>query len=190
MKKILVIALVTIFSVGCNDKTASTASAASDSTNTASTNATEENLDYPYQLDHPYADWQPGDKRHALAVMQSLKAYETGDINTCVAGFGDSVRLLFDGYRGNFSKDSLKKMFTESRDRLSALKIMMSDWESVISKDKKQEYVTMWYKQIETDKKGKTDSLSIVDDAKIVNGKIVELDQKIQHFPPPMANKK
>ena len=81
------------------------------------------------------------------------------------------------------SNDSLKRMFTKSRGELSALKINMGDWESVISKDKKVEYVTLWYKEIQTDKKGKTDSLSIVDDLKIANGKIVELDQKIQHFP-------
>jgi hypothetical protein len=52
----------------------------------------------------------------------------------------------------------------------------------VISKDKKIEYVTMWYKQITTDKNGKTDSIAVVDDCKIVNGKIVELDEKIQHY--------
>jgi hypothetical protein len=59
----------------------------------------------------------------------------------------------------------------------------MNDWESVISADKKDEWVTLWYKQIQTDKKGKTDSLGVVDDAKIVNGKIVLLDEKIQHYP-------
>ena len=61
--------------------------------------------------------------------------------------------------------------------------VKMGDWESVISKDKKTEYVTMWYREIWTDKKGKTDSLAVIDDCKIVNGKIVELDEKIQHFP-------
>jgi hypothetical protein len=40
----------------------------------------------------------------------------------------------------------------------------------------------MWYKQIMTDKAGKTDSMGVVDDCKIVNGKIVILDEKIQHL--------
>ena len=59
----------------------------------------------------------------------------------------------------------------------------MGDWESVISKDGKTEYVTMWYKQITTDKMGKTDSIAVVDDCRIMNGKIVELDEKIQRIP-------
>ncbi|MBC7888960.1 MAG: hypothetical protein H7Z13_13875 [Ferruginibacter sp.] len=180
MKQALVIIFMVFFASGCNDKGSTTDVKPADSS-TVSTQM--EKLDYPYTLDQPYKDWQPGDKNHALNVMKSLKAYENGDINTCVSAFGDSVELRFDGYRDKLSKDSLIKMFTKSRGELSALKINMGDWESVISKDKKDEYVTLWYREIQTDKKGKTDSLSIVDDLKIVNGKIVELDQKIQHFP-------
>jgi hypothetical protein len=46
----------------------------------------------------------------------------------------------------------------------------------VISKDKKDEFVTIWYYQTRTDKKGVTDSMGLINDMKIVNGKIVELD--------------
>ena len=116
-------------------------------------------------------------------VMKALKAYETGDINTCVANFGDTVDVRFDYFQARVSHDSLKKMFTDSRAQLAALKVTMQDWESVISKDKKTEYVTLWYKETSTDKKGKTDSVAVIDDLKIVNDKIVELDQKIQHYP-------
>lgn len=180
MKHALVIAFTVFFALGCNDKSGSTDTKTTDTT-TAS--APMEKMDYPYTLNQPYQDWQPGDQKHAVNVMKSLKAYENGDINASVVAFADSVELMFDGYRDKLSNDSLKRMFTKSRGELSALKIDMKDWESVISKDKKDEYVTLWYKEITTDKKGKTDSLSIVDDLKIVNGKITLLDQKIQHFP-------
>ena len=186
MKQTLVIAFIVFFAFGCNDKSSTTDTKTTDTTTTntsASSTEPAENFDYPYKLDHPYRDWQPGDQQHAVNVMKSLKAYETGDINACVDQFGDSVSLKFDGYQARVGKDSLKAMFARSRGDLSDLKIYMQDWESVISKDKKTEYVTLWYKEITTDKKGKTDSLSIVDDLKIENGKIVELDQKIQHFP-------
>ena len=72
--------------------------------------------------------------------------------------------------------------FTSMRNDYKNVTVKMNDWESVISKDKKIEYVTMWYKQITTDKNGKTDSIAVVDDCRIVNGKIVELDEKIQHY--------
>jgi hypothetical protein len=188
MKQTLIIVFAVFFAFGCSDKSGSSDTKTTDTSTTTTASATSsspaEKLDYPYTPDHPYQDWQPGDQKHAVNAMKSLKAYETGDINACVAGFGDSVEVRFDNYRAKVSNDSLKKMFTKSRGNLTAMKVDMDDWESVISKDKKVEYVTFWYKETVTDKKGKTDSMSVVDDAKIVNGKIVTLDQKIQHFPP------
>lgn len=180
MKKLLFFACIAFFVISCNNKSESSASTA-DSTKTDASKSEE--LVYPYTLDEPYRDWQPGDKQHAVNVMKGLRAFETGDIDACVATFGDSVELRFDYFHAKLSNDSLKKFFTKERANYNNITIKMGDWESVISKDKKTEYVTMWYKQIWTDKKGKTDSLEIVDDAKIVNGKIVELDEKIQHFP-------
>ncbi len=181
MKQLWFFAFVALIAFGCNDKTATTEVATTDSNKVEE--VTAEKLDYAYTLDAPYDDWQPGDQKHVVNVLKSLKAYENGDIESCITAFGDSVELRFDGFREKMSNDSLKKFFTKGRGEMAATKVVMGDWESVISKDKKKEYVTLWYKEINTDKKGKTDSLSIVDDLRIVNGKIVELDQKIQHFP-------
>jgi hypothetical protein len=180
MKKILLFAGIATFIISCNNNSESTASTA-DSTKTEASRS--EAPVYPYTLDEPYRDWQPGDQQHAVTAMKSLKAFETGDIDACIAGFGDSVEIRFDYYQAKLSNDSLKKFFANERANYASMTIKMGDWESVISKDKKTEYVTMWYRQIWTDKKGKTDSLAVIDDCKIVNGKIVELDEKIQHFP-------
>ena len=181
MKLLLIVSLLGFMVVSCNDKVADPASNTTDSTK--SETASAEQLSYAYALDHPYKDWQPGDQKHAVTAMASLKAFEDGDIATCVSFFGDSITLRFDGFHARVNNDSLKKVFTKSRANIQSTKISMQDWESVISKDKKDEYVTMWYKEVTTDTKGKTDSMAVVDDLKFVNGKIVELDQKIQHFP-------
>jgi hypothetical protein len=61
--------------------------------------------------------------------------------------------------------------------------IDMHDWESVKSKSRNEEYVTMWYTEKTTDLKGRKDSANYTDDVKIVNGKIAEIDSKVQHFP-------
>ncbi len=182
MKQLFFYSLLSLFFFGCNDKTEKIDVSTSDSTKMASTTSTDE-LVYPYSLEQPYKDWQPGDRNHAVTVMKSLKAFETGDIAGTMAAFGDSVEIKLDYYQAKMSHDSLTKFFTDERAKYSSMTIKMGDWESVISKDKKTEYVTLWYKQIWTEKNGKTDSLAIIDDAKIVNGKIVELDEKIQHFP-------
>lgn len=182
MKKLLFISCVALLAA-CNNA-ATTDAAKTDSTGAAATTAEKKSLpEMPYSLGQPYQDWQIGDPQNAVTVMKALKGYETGDIAACVAGFGDSVSLRFDHYRARVSNDSLKAMFTHDRADIASMKVEMSDWESVISADKKEEWVTLWYKQVMTDKKGKTDSLAVINDCKIEKGKIVVLDEKIQHFP-------
>ncbi|MEO6541456.1 MAG: hypothetical protein ABIN74_10710, partial [Ferruginibacter sp.] len=77
MKKAFFFAVITIFMLSCNNKGESTTTTA-DSTKTSVSDSKD--LVYPYTLDEPYRDWQPGDKQHAVTVMKSLKAFETGDI--------------------------------------------------------------------------------------------------------------
>ena len=50
---------------------------------------------------------------------------------------------------------------------MKSIDVKMSDWESVISKDKKEEWVTLWYRQKWEDMKGKKDSADIIDDLRI-----------------------
>jgi hypothetical protein len=97
--------------------------------------------------------------------------------------FADSVELKFEDLNGKFTKDSVAKMFKAQRGSLKALKIDMDDYESVKSKDGKQEYVSMWYKEKWQDQKSNWDSCVQMDDLKIINGKIASIDQKSRHFP-------
>ena len=75
------------------------------------------------------------------------------------------------------------KVFSAQRPMYVDLAVTMYDYESVISADKKDEYVTLWYKQTWKDEKGKADSMNVVDDCKMKNGKMIELDEKVQRFP-------
>ncbi len=55
--------------------------------------------------------------------------------------------------------------------------------------DKKETWVTLWYQEKWTDKKGKADSLYYADDVLLKNGKILVYDEKGRHYPAPMAKK-
>jgi hypothetical protein len=165
----------------CNNAATTDTLKADSSTALATEAATK--VEYPYTLKEPYANWQPGDQQHAVNVMKALQAFEKGDVPACMAYFADSVAMHFDYLDTKLSKDSLQKFFTAQRNGFASMEVTMSDWESVISENKKSEYVTLWYKEKWVDKKGKADSIRVVDDCKIVNGKIAELDEKIQHFP-------
>lgn len=175
MKRLFLFACIAFFVISCNNNREKTETKAADNKSSAK-------YDYAYTLDTPYKDWQIGDQQHVVNVLKSLKAWETGNAAESASYFGDSVDLRFDNLQVKVSHDSLVKMFTMWRNDIASINIKMYDWVPVISADKKAEWVTLWYKQTSTDKAGKTDSLSVVNDFRIVNGKIVELDEKTQHF--------
>lgn len=181
MKQLLFVCSIALLA-GCNN--AGTGEAKKDSTGTTETAAAKKPLpEMPYQLEKPYSNWQTGDPQNAVTVMNSLKGFETNDIPKCMTGFADTVKINFDGMQGTFSKDSLAKMFTQQRGMYTGFTVKMGDWESVISEDKKEEWVTLWYKQYMTGKNGKTDSSECINDAMIKNGKIVVLNEAVRHYP-------
>ncbi len=175
MKKIF--ALLPAIALFASCETHNGADTTKDSTKTSTAK-----LDYPYTVEHP-DQWERGDPANSLMVLKSLKAFEAGNIDECVNYFADSVQVNFDNYEAKLSRDSLRAMFKQSRDESKGLEIKMGDWESVVSKDTKEQYVSLWYKELRDGKNGKRDSLSVMDDLKIEYGKIVELDQKTRHYP-------
>ncbi len=108
--------------------------------------------------------------------------YENGNAGAYINSFADSVRLAFDGMEGVFSKDSVLKMFTSDCKMAKAVKIDMDDYETVKSKDGKEEFVSTWYTEKWQNQKAGWDSLVCMDDMKMVNGKIASIDQKTRHF--------
>jgi hypothetical protein len=110
-----------------------------------------------------------------MAVLSSLKAWEQGNMDEAVKYFGDSVSLEFDGPTTKMSNDSLKAMFTAAKNSMKNVKIDMKDWESVVSKDKQEEWVTIWYIQHQESNDGKIDSAAIINDAEFKDGKIIRL---------------
>ena len=144
--------------------------------NDSSKEVTAAKMNYPYTIDHP-DNWETGSTENTMNALSGLKAFENGNIVESMKYFGDSVHLMFDGLDTTLPNDSVKAMFTKARGNMKSLDIKMYDWESVISKDKKDEYVTVWYRQKWSDTNGKTDSLSLVNDLKMRNGKIIELSE-------------
>lgn len=171
MKKLLFISTVLWLTASCKDEVTEPA-----------TMVKSEKIDYAYTIKHDVDNWDKGSQENVALVLNCLKAFETGNIEECMKYFADSVTWKMDYIDSKMSKDSLKAMLQGYRASLSSLSVEMNDWESVISKDKKNEWVGLWYKEVWTDKDGKTDSAIIMDDVKVENGKIVELDEKTRKF--------
>lgn len=177
----MLFAVAAAFAIGCNNtKTKEGAITSNDS-------GSAEKIDYAYlPLNHEPDYWERGSQKNIAIVLSSLKGFETKNVEQAIAPFADTVNWQVGGMDAKISKDSLRSIFTNDLKNIGSVKIIMNDYESVISKDKKMEYVSLWYKQINTDPKGKVDSMICMDDAKIVNGKIVELEEKVR----PLSMKK
>jgi hypothetical protein len=80
-------------------------------------------------------------------------------------------------------KDSLLKMFKQSRGNVKNFVVEMHDWEAVHGKDNNEDWVSMWYQEKWTSMDGKTDSVMAMDDVKLENGKIRVIDSKQRRYP-------
>ncbi len=158
----------------CSNDTGTDSSKNESNTDTAKMN-------YAYTIQHP-DNWAWGKRSNTEMVLKGLKAYENGNIEEAVKDFADSVKLEFDGFEEKVSKDSLVAIFKRSRSEAKSMTIKMEDFESVKSKDGKEEWVSLWYKEIWEDQKGKKDSVQTMDDIRIENGKIALRNQKVRHF--------
>jgi len=180
MKQLLVITCLAFAVASCNNEEKNKATTETTETKTAA----PAEVKLPFPLAMPYRHWQIVENNdNTIAAMNSLKAFVDKDYTAMAASFGDSIEIRLDGYVAKLSRDSATKVLSAQRPMYNDLTITMYDYESVISADKKDEYVTIWYKQAWKDAKGKGDSLNIVDDCKMQNGKMIELDEKIQRFP-------
>ncbi len=173
MKKLILFFLTTIVIYSCNDQGASSKEAEKDSTSVEPIAA---KMNYPYTIDQP-DNWEMGSPDNTMVALSALKAFENGNVAEAMKYFGDSIHLQFDGFDKTLAADSAKAMFTSMRNDYKSMDVKMNDWESVISKDKKEEWVTIWYRQKWEDAKGKKDSADFIDDLKLKDGKIIRLDE-------------
>jgi ketosteroid isomerase-like protein len=168
MKKLLFILFISILYVACTGNQPSTTTTG-DST-AASTK--EAPLTMPYKASFS-SDISIGNQANALTVLNSYKAWETGDMTAFANTLADSVSFNFsDGSKFNGTKDSMVKMATKYREGLASIKIDMDAWLPVHSNDKNEDAVLVWYKEIDTDKSGKIDSTYYGDINGLKDGKI------------------
>jgi hypothetical protein len=180
MKQKALLAFMVCALMACNSDDAKKESTGEAQVRSAATRE-EPKMDYAYTIEHP-DQWEWGSRENTKMALQALKDFENGKIDDCLKAFGDSVVLRFDGMEGKFSRDSVRAMFTRTRSDIREMKIMMDDFESVKTKDGKDEWVSMWYKQKWQDKNNEWDSSFMMDDLKIKDGKIVVLDEKHRRF--------
>jgi hypothetical protein len=170
MKKLTLLFLAAI-AFSCSNTDTASKDAIKDPTVTATSSTA---MNYPYTIEHP-DNWETGNSANTMIALKSLKAWEEGKMDEAAKYFGDSVWVQFDALDAKMSNDSLKAMFTNGWNTYKTVNVRMADFEAVNSKDKTQEWVTLWYTQSWETKQGIKDSSSVINDLQIKDGKIVRL---------------
>ena len=172
MKKFSALLFSATVLFACNSSdTASIDRASTDST------ATSENVSLPYTVEKT-PDWEKGSQANVAVAMNALKAFEANDMNALRQQLADSVEFYYDSISFKGPKDSLISLFTGFRNSLETHSVTMRDYESVTSKNRGEDWVGLWYTEILKPKGGKIDSFMVMDDIKIVGGKVAIIDSK------------
>jgi hypothetical protein len=181
MKKSLLLISLCIVFFACNNGVKQ-GDAKTDST------AKKEALVYPFTAKYSL-NWQPGDEKNAVLALTSFKKFIDGDVKGCFSYFADSIEFIADKFYFKGKKDSLMAMMIPMRAESVSMSDQPDAWITTFYPDKNDTWVTVWSTQKWTDKKGKTDSVYLVDDILMKDGKIAQIDEKQRTFPEPKMKK-
>ena len=166
----------------CNNSKETTSTETNTETTTKQT-ATTTNL--PYTKNSKY-NWEfnPDQKNEAI-VLNVFKAMEQLDHQTIGKFTADSIVSNIDGVKFKGTREQIMQLNKDFFATLKTLNVVPTDWRSVISKDKSEEWVSVWFTQHWEDQKGQHDSVNVFNDIKLKDGKITAWNEYLQHFPKP-----
>jgi hypothetical protein len=118
-----------------------------------------------------------------LLVLNTYKYWESGDMQALRSAMGDSVAVNeSEGLAFNGPADSLMKIWTAARDSLASISITMDVWRKNHFNRDSANYITVWYKEVDTHKSGLVDSANYADVNLVRNGKLAWYSQYKQKF--------
>jgi hypothetical protein len=173
MKKFTLFLLVASLFLACNNENKD----AKKNPNEITLRSEGKELELPYKVTK-LSDWERGDDKNIPIPMILLRCYEIKDFVSIKNYLADTVEFNFNNGQFRGSKDQFVKFLKNFRDQRTNVQITMNDYETVTSKPRKEDWVSLWYTEIVTDRTGKVDSASVMDDYRIVNGKVAVIDTK------------
>ncbi|MDQ0639434.1 PBP1b-binding outer membrane lipoprotein LpoB [Pedobacter sp. W3I1] len=151
MKKLSSLIMAALLFAACQNKEAKTADT-----------ATADNTKYPYTIKQ-VQNWQMNpDTKNAITAMTLIKTFENLDTASMSKVLADSMALDVDGYKFKGTKAQFLKEIQGEFNKMKGFKIEMQDMESVVNKDKSEEWVSLWYSQVSTTKEGKSDTVAYI----------------------------
>lgn len=148
----------------------------------AATIQADTTLKLPYSLKKQRTWEMNPDPRTLEAALNAVKAFENNDTTALKGLIADSVHVYYEGGEFNGKRSEFLKAIKEEMDLRKNVQIEMEEWQSIIDKNKNEEWVSMWYKQKWEDANGDPDSLQVYNDVQLKYGKIIKWVDYSRHY--------
>jgi len=131
------------------------------------------NIKLPYEAGYTADITDNVSDSDLLVALNSYKYWEAGDMQGLRSTMGDSMSVNgADGFKFNGLTDSLMPYWQSHRDSMSSVNITMDVWRKNHAVKDSGNYITVWYKEIDTYKSGRIDSANFSDVNAVKDGKI------------------
>lgn len=153
----------------------------------------QESLTYPYTPDYS-ADFEIGDPKNAQTLLNLYQNWDANTLDNSKSSFAEMDTMYFsDGTMFAGSRDSLFATANKMRAAMGTIVDSVHAWVPLRSKDKNEEWVLIWSKEIATDAKGKKTVKELHEVWRFdKNGKInlmYQYEQQPPKMPPPQPGK-
>lgn len=152
----------------------------------SASDSASKNTSYAYTASYS-SDFEMGDAKNSSRILDLWKVWEDGDLTKGQQFFADSVEMyMANGMVLRGSKDSMIATIQNYRNRYTSMKCTVAAFLPSKSKDKNEDWVSIWGKEISIDKSGKTDSVQLQETWRLNNeGKVNLMYQYARALTPP-----
>jgi len=181
MKKLLVAFSIAMLAA-CSDQKTESMNSGTDSTKMES-----DNMNYPYTSDYSH-NFEVGSSKNAMTLLQLYKDWDNNTLDNSKSSFAEMDTMYFsDGSMFAGSRDSLFATANKMRGQMGNVVDSIHAWVPLKSKDKDEEWVLLWTREISTDAKGKKTAKELHETWRFdKNGKI-NLVYQYEQQPPKMG---
>ncbi|MBC9930150.1 hypothetical protein [Chitinophaga qingshengii] len=186
MRKIslfVAIAILAACNSGTNESNTGTA------TTSGAGSEKQESLNYPFTASYS-SDFEIGSTKNVQTLLNVYQHWDNNVLDKAIPSFAENDTIFFaDGGMFAGSRDSLFAVAKKMREPLGMLIDSIHAWVPLRSKDKKEDWVIVWTRQISTDAQGKRTATELQETWRFdKNGKINLMYQYAQQ-PPRMPKK-
>ncbi|NML40078.1 hypothetical protein HHL17_22955 [Chitinophaga sp. G-6-1-13] len=148
--------------------------------------AKQENMTYPYMATYS-SDFEIGDAKNVQTLLTVYQHWDNNMLDNAKPFFADHDTIFFsDGMMYAGGKDSLFVLAKKKREPMGQVVDSIHAWIPLRSKDKKEDWVVIWTRQISTNAQGKKTAQELQETWRFDKDGKINLMYQYEQLPPKM----